>query len=71
MAFSLSFAVAPWAGTAVYARFGAAVVWTLVFLIGLVAAGIMLRVTSEEPAPRLRSAIPSEPVEQRREAVRQ
>ena len=48
MAFSLSFAVAPWAGTAVYARFGAAVVWTLVFLIGLVAAAIMLRVSDEK-----------------------
>jgi MFS family permease len=54
MAFSLSFAVAPWAGTAVYARFGAAVVWTLVFLIGIVAAAIMLKVTDEKAAPAVR-----------------
>ena len=48
MAFSLSFAVAPWAGTTVYAHFGAGILWTSVFLIGVVAATIMLNVTSRE-----------------------
>jgi predicted MFS family arabinose efflux permease len=47
MAFSLSFAVAPWAGTTVYAHFGAAILWSSVFVVGLVAAAIMLNVTSE------------------------
>jgi MFS family permease len=50
MAFSIAFAVGPWAGTAVFARFGAPILWSSVFLIGLVAAAIMLQVTSEEPS---------------------
>ena len=48
MAFSLSFAVAPWAGTTVYAHFGAGILWTSVFVVGIVAAALMLNVTSEE-----------------------
>ncbi len=51
MAFSLAFAVAPWAGTVVFARFGAGILWSSVFLVGIAAAGMMLRVTSEEPDP--------------------
>lgn len=54
MAFSLSFAVAPWAGTAVYARFGAGILWTVVFLIGVVAAAIMLKVTDEKAVAAVR-----------------
>ena len=49
-AFSIAFAVAPWAGTTVFAHFGATILWTSVFLVGVVATVIMLQVTSEEPA---------------------
>ena len=52
MAFSIAFAVAPWAGTTVFSRFGATTLWTLVFLLGLVASVIMLGVTVEKlPKP--------------------
>ncbi len=50
MSFSIAFAIGPWAGTAVFARFGAGILWSAVFLVGLAAAAIMLQVTSEEPA---------------------
>lgn len=50
MSFSIAFAIGPWAGTAVFARFGAGILWSAVFLVGLAAAAIMLQVTSDEPA---------------------
>jgi MFS family permease len=49
-AFSIAFAIGPWAGTTIFAHFGATTLWTSVFLVGLVATVIMLQVTSEEPA---------------------
>ena len=47
LAFNLAFAVAPWAGTATFAEFGAKVLWISVYAIGAVAAAMMLFVTSE------------------------
>jgi len=43
MVFSLAFAIGPWAGTVVFERFGARVLWALTFLLGAVAAGLFLR----------------------------
>ena len=48
MSFSIAFAVGPWAGTVVFAHFGAQVLWGVVFLVGLAAAAIMLQVTADE-----------------------
>jgi MFS family permease len=59
LSFSLAFAVAPWAGTTTFARFGAAILWGLVFLIGVIAAGMMLLVTAQAPHP-----VVGEPVEE-------
>jgi len=54
MAFSIAFALGPWAGTTVFSRFGATTLWTLVFFVGVVAATIMLGVTSDKsPEPVL------------------
>lgn len=50
LAFSLSFAVAPWAGTTGYARFGARPLWIGVFFVGVIAAAMMIRVRTEKPA---------------------
>ena len=44
MVFSIAFAVGPWAGTAVLERLGARTLWGIVFLLGVVAAAILLRV---------------------------
>lgn len=46
LAFSLAFAVAPWAGTAAFATFGAQVLWIGVFFIGAASALMMLKVTT-------------------------
>jgi MFS family permease len=51
MAFSGAFAVAPWVGTTVFARFGATTLWTLVFIVGAVASLLMLKVTAREEEP--------------------
>ncbi len=56
MSFSLAFALGPWLGTAIFARFGAGVLWSSVFLIGLVGTAVMLQVTSEEPTPEAAAA---------------
>jgi MFS family permease len=48
MAFSIAFAVGPWAGTTAFARFGATTLWTMVFLVGVVASVLMLKVTTRE-----------------------
>ena len=54
LAFNLAFAFAPWAGTATFAAFGATVLWTGVFAVGVLSAALMLLVTTEmaeaEPA---------------------
>lgn len=50
LSFSLAFAVAPWAGTTMFAEFGATVLWTSVFLVGCVSALMMLQVTSQSEA---------------------
>jgi MFS family permease len=41
LAFNISFAVAPWAGTVVFDRYGARVLWLSVFALGLVSTAIM------------------------------
>ena len=48
MAFSIAFAVGPWAGTTVFSRFGAVILWSLVFLVGVIASAIMLAVTNDK-----------------------
>lgn len=44
LAFSLAFAVAPWAGTSAYANFGPRPLWIGVFIVGLVSTAMMLQV---------------------------
>lgn len=46
LAFNLAFAVAPWAGTATFANFGAKALWIGVYAIGAISAAMMLFVTS-------------------------
>ncbi len=53
LAFNISFAVGPWAGTATYARYGAKVLWLGVLVVGLVSAAMMTRVTGEVAEPEL------------------
>jgi predicted MFS family arabinose efflux permease len=48
MVFSIAFGVGPWAGTVVFGRFGAPVLWGLTFLLGVIAAAMFLRLP--EPA---------------------
>jgi predicted MFS family arabinose efflux permease len=48
MSSSLSFAVGPWAGTLVLDRFGGKVLWGVTFLLGLLAAAMLMRL--REPA---------------------
>lgn len=59
LSFSLAFAVAPWAGTAVFAEFGAAVLWTAVFIVGCISAVMMLQVATDSPvgAPALERSL--------------
>jgi MFS family permease len=59
LSFSLAFAVAPWAGTAVFAEFGAAVLWTAVFIVGCISALMMLQVATDSPvgAPALERSL--------------
>jgi MFS family permease len=45
LAFGLGFVIAPWAGTASYARFGGKALWIGVFFVGLVSTLILTRVT--------------------------
>ncbi len=49
LAFNLSFAVAPWAGTVAFDRYGARVLWIGVFVIGAVSAAMMTQVTGMTP----------------------
>jgi MFS family permease len=48
MVFSIAFGVGPWLGTIVFERAGARVLWGLMFLLGVIAAAIFLRLP--EPA---------------------
>jgi predicted MFS family arabinose efflux permease len=43
MAFSVAFAIGPWAGTAVLERAGARLLWGLTFVLGAIAAAMFLR----------------------------
>ena len=55
LSFSLAFAFAPWAGTAIFAELGSIVLWTAVFVVGCLSAAMMLQVTAEpaiEAVPR-------------------
>ena len=47
LAFNLSFAIAPWAGTVALVQFGAQPLWIAVFLVGTVSALIMMKVSTE------------------------
>ena len=47
LSFNIAFAVAPWAGTTVFAHQGARVLWLGVFAIGAASAALMLFVTSD------------------------
>lgn len=47
LAFSISFAVAPWAGAVGFDQLGPRVLWLIVFAAGTVSAAMMLRVTTE------------------------
>jgi predicted MFS family arabinose efflux permease len=57
MSFNLAFAVGPWAGTAVLARFGGRVLWLASLALGLVATAMMLRLPEEASAENAGSAI--------------
>ena len=57
LSFSLAFAFAPWAGTTVFAEFGAVVLWTSVFVVGCFAALMMLQVTTTVAAPELERSL--------------
>ena len=56
MAFSLAFAVGPWAGTVVLERAGARTLWGLTFVLGLAAAVMFLRL----PEPRVHRVPPEQ-----------
>jgi predicted MFS family arabinose efflux permease len=43
MAFSLAFAIGPWAGTVVLERAGARLLWGMTFVLGAIAAAMFLR----------------------------
>ena len=48
LAFSLAFALAPWAGTVGLGVLGARTLWLVVFTIGAISAVMMLRVTTPD-----------------------
>jgi predicted MFS family arabinose efflux permease len=56
VAFSLAFAVAPWAGTTGYQLFGARFLWIGVFVIGVISGFMMLRVSVDNDASTERRA---------------
>jgi len=49
LAFNISFAVAPWAGTVVFDRYGARVLWLSVFAVGAISAAMMTQVPGGVP----------------------
>lgn len=44
LAFNISFALAPWAGTVMFDRFGARALWLSVFCVGVISAAMMTQV---------------------------
>jgi MFS family permease len=46
MTFSISMAFGPWLGTVVFQNFGAPVLWAATFVLGSIAAGLMLRLNA-------------------------
>lgn len=46
LAFNLSFAVAPWAGTVAFDRYGARFLWLSVFAVGVISAVMMTQVAA-------------------------
>jgi MFS family permease len=59
MAISLAFAVGPWAGTAVLAKFGGRTLWLVAFVCGLAASAMMLRLKEDVPARTAPAVTPS------------
>jgi predicted MFS family arabinose efflux permease len=59
MTFSIAFALGPWAGTAVLQQAGARVLWTLTFVLGLIAAALFLRMP--EPIHHKEAEVEVEP----------
>ena len=59
MTFSIAFALGPWAGTAVLERWGARILWTSTFMLGLVAAALFLRMP--EPSRHKETEVELEP----------
>jgi MFS family permease len=57
LSFSLAFAFAPWAGTTVFAAFGAVALWTSVFVVGCMSALMMLQVSASADAPALERSL--------------
>ncbi len=51
LAFSLSFAFAPWAGTTMYSRYGAGILWLAVFILGSLSALMMFGVSTKHYSP--------------------
>ena len=49
LSFSLAFAIAPWAGTTGYAKFGARPLWIAVFIVGFISAVMMAQVSVQGP----------------------
>jgi len=60
MAFNISFAVAPWAGTVVFARYGARVLWLGVFAVGVASAILMSQVSGAVTVSEPSESEPSE-----------
>src|SRR6478672_4258182 len=56
LAFNISFAVAPWAGTVAFDRYGARFLWLAVFVVGVISAVMMSQVGGELVEPEASAA---------------
>jgi Arabinose efflux permease len=56
LAFNISFALAPWAGTVAFDRYGARFLWLTVFAVGLISAVMMSQVGGEIVEPEATTA---------------
>jgi MFS family permease len=56
LAFNISFAVAPWAGTVAFDRYGARFLWLSVFAVGLISAVMMSQVGGQIVEPEATAA---------------
>jgi Arabinose efflux permease len=56
LAFNISFAVAPWAGTVAFDRYGARFLWLSVFAVGVISAVMMSQVGGEIGEPEATAA---------------